>query len=224
MRILIRLRAFLDRGIHWRHRIRHGALGEFYRHGGSELLVNEFELTSNDWIIDAGGFRGEWSDEMLCRYGAKIVIFEPNPPYAARLRDRYKANDRVELVEAALSDRTGQQALSLCDEGSTLMGSASASATIDVRLVDVGQLIEERFSNELGCLKLNVEGAEYEILDKLLSAGQVSGIQYILIQFHKGPLNCVQRREQIQMRLGETHKKVFDFPFVWELWREKTKT
>ena len=104
------------------------------------------------------------------------------------------------------------------------MGSASASATIDVRLVDVGQLIEERFSNELGCLKLNVEGAEYEILDKLLSAGQVSGIQYILIQFHKGPLNCVQRREQIQMRLGETHKKVFDFPFVWELWREKTKT
>ena len=48
-----------------------------------------FALSSDDWIVDAGGFRGEWTDEMLCRYGAKVVIFEPNPPYAARLRDRY---------------------------------------------------------------------------------------------------------------------------------------
>jgi FkbM family methyltransferase len=223
VRILIRLKALLDRGIDLRHRLRQGALGEFYRQGGSELLVSKFELISDDWIVDAGGFRGEWTDEMLCRYGAKVVIVEPNPPYAARLRDRYKTNDRVEVIEAALSDQMGYKALSLCDEGSTLMGSTSASATIDVRLVDVRQLIEKRFSNGLGCLKLNIEGAEYEILEKLLSTEQVNGIRFILVQFHKGPLNCIQRREQIQMRLSETHNKIFDFPFVWELWCEKTK-
>jgi FkbM family methyltransferase len=224
VKVLIHLKSFLDRGIDWRNRIRQGALGEFYRHGGNELLVSKFELTSNDWIVDAGGFRGEWSDEMLCRYGAKVVIFEPNPPYAAQLRDRYMANDRVELIEAALSEQTGHRALSLCGEGSTLMSSTSASGTIDVQLVDVRQLFQKRFSSGLGCLKLNVEGAEYEILEKLLSTGQVSGIRFILVQFHKGPLNCIQRREQIQMRLSESHNKVFDFPFVWELWREKTKT
>ena len=224
MRILIRLKALLDRGIDWRNRNRPGALGELYRHGGIELLVSKFELTSNDWIVDAGGFRGEWANEMLCRYGAKIVILEPNPPYAARLRDRYKTNDRVEVVEAALSDQEGHQALSLCDEGSTLMGSASPSATVDVRLIDVRQFVEERFSNGLGCLKLNVEGAEYEILEKLLSTGQAGGIRYILVQFHLGPLNCVQRREQIQTQLSKTHEKIFDYPFVWELWRKKTPT
>lgn len=187
-------------------------------------MVENFALSSADWIIDAGGFRGEWTDEMLCRYGAKVVIFEPNPPYAARLRDRYNANDRVEVIEAALSDQTGCMALSLCDEGSALMSSASASASarIEVRLVDVHKFIDERFSNGLGCLKLNVEGAEFEILEKLLSVGKVDGIRFILVQFHKGPPNCIQRREQIQMLLSATHNKIFDFPFVWELWREKT--
>ena len=222
MRILIRLKALLDRGIDLRHRLRRGALGDFYRHRGGALLVENFALSSADWIVDAGGFRGEWTDEMLCRYGAKVVIFEPNPPYAARLRNRYNANDRVEVIEAALSDQTGCMALSLCDEGSTLMGSASASEMVEVRLVDVQQFIDERFSTGLGFLKLNVEGAEVEILEKLLSAGKVGGIRFILVQFHKGPLNCIQRREKIQMRLGETHNKIFDFPFVWELWREKT--
>ena len=47
MRIHIRLKAFLDRGIDWRHCIRQGALGEFYRNGGIELLVSQFDLTVN---------------------------------------------------------------------------------------------------------------------------------------------------------------------------------
>lgn len=222
MRILIRLKDFIDRSIDWRHRIRQGALGEFYRNGGIELLVSQFDLNSDDWVVDAGGFRGEWTDEILCRYGAKVVIVEPNPPYAARLRDRYKSNDRVEVVEVALSDRVGRVALRLCDEGSTLMASATASATIDVRLIDVRQLFEERFPRGLGCLKLNVEGAEFEILERLLSTGQAGGIRTILVQFHKGPSNCVQRREKIQAQLSKTHKKVFDFPFVWEMWRLQT--
>jgi FkbM family methyltransferase len=69
---------------------------------------------------------------IMCRYGAKVVVFEPNLPYAAQLRDRYMANDRVELIEAALSDQTGHRGLSLCGEGSTLMSSTSAFDTIDV--------------------------------------------------------------------------------------------
>ena len=223
MRVLLRLKAILDRGIVWRNRNRKGALGEFYRHGGSELLVSKFALTSHDWIVDAGGFRGEWTDEMLRRYGANALIFEPNPPYAARLRDRYKSNDRVEVIEAALSDQVGQMALSLCDEGSSLFDAESGSAAVDVRLVDISQLIEERFPDGLGCLKLNVEGAEYEILEKLLTTGQVGSIRSVLVQFHKGLPNYIRRREQIQMRLSKTHRKIFDFPFVWELWRGETE-
>ena len=205
-------RSLLDKVTNLRNRGRVGALGEFYCGGGNELLVANLDLSPDDCVVDAGGYEGKWTDEMICRYGVSSTIFEPNPHNAALLRERYRANWRVQVHEAALSNQDGPCAFIQQGSGSTL--TVSGPNTITVDRFDVCRLLA------LGCLKLNVEGSEYEILERLLKTEQANDIKYILVQFHYRTPFCERRREIIQLGLSKTHTCVFDYPFVWELWRQ----
>ena len=207
-------KTILDRVTNLRNRGRVGALGQFYCGGGNELLVSNLVLPPDSYVIDAGGYEGEWTDEMLCRYGVTSTIYEPNPPNAAFLRERYAYNLRVKVIEAALWNRDGEWAFIQQGSGSTL--TSLSPNTIMVRVVDAKRVVNAPF----GCIKLNVEGAEYDILEKLIEFNRVKDIKYILVQFHQGP-NCNRRREKIQLGLSLTHTCVFDYPFVWELWKLK---
>ena len=206
-------RSILDRVTDWRNRGRVGALGEFYSGGGNELLVSNLDLTQTDFVVDAGGYEGEWTDEMVCRYGVSSIIFEPNPHNAELLRERYKANSRIGVIEAALSNQGGTALFKQQGSGSAI----DAQGTIKVELCDVSWI---RRYTSVRCLKLNVEGSEYDILERLIETKLIDTIKYILVQFHQAP-NCNRRREKIQLGLCRTHECVFDYPFVWELWKLK---
>jgi hypothetical protein len=62
---------------------------------------------------------------------------------------------------------------------------------------------------------LNVEGAEYAILNQLIDSGTVSQIQNIQIQFRVSN-NSEQDYKLIESRLKKTHKLTWRYPFVWE--------
>jgi hypothetical protein len=67
-------------------------------------------------------------------------------------------------------------------------------------------------------LKLNIEGAEYDVLDRLATAGVLPRIRSLVIQFHRVVPESDRRRDMIQAKLAQTHHLVFDYPFVWERW------
>ena len=202
-------KTILDRVTNLRNRGRVGALGQFYCGGGNELLVANLDLGIESVVIDAGGYEGDWTDEMLCRYGLSSIIFEPNPHNAMLLRARYKANERVGVIEVALSNRSGTATFKQQGAGSTL----ALDGNVLVKLCDINkQFIPD-------CLKLNIEGEEYNVLERMLSTDRRRP-RYILVQFHQSP-NCNRRREKIQLDLSKTHTCVFDYPFVWELWKLK---
>ena len=52
---------------------RKGALGDFHRAGGAALL-DDVPVSSDDVVIDAGGFEGDWTAAMLVRSGSSSVI------------------------------------------------------------------------------------------------------------------------------------------------------
>ena len=68
---------------------------------------------------------------------------------------------------------------------------------------------------------MNVEGAEFDILESLLDANLVEKVHTFLIQFHYYGETPVLRRDKILERLSETHKVKFSYPFVWECWTKK---
>lgn len=202
----------------WRKMRVVGPIGDFYRNGGQEQLYDNLPITPDDLVIDGGGYQGEWTDEMLCRYGCRSIIFEPVPQFAESLRQRYARNSRVEVCEAALSDRSGHTKITFSADGSSTFASTDNAVTFGIRLVDFAAFLRERNVSEIACLKLNIEGGEYEVLREMAEQNLLGAVRSFLIQFHIIDPDCTTKRAAIQNALAKTHKSEFDYPFVWERW------
>ena len=63
------------------------------------------------------------------------------------------------------------------------------------------------------------EGGEFELLNALLDRPDlIKKIKYFQIQFHDFVPDALKMRAEIQRRLSETHKVMWNFPFIWESW------
>lgn len=202
----------------WRKMRVVGPIGDFYRNGGQEQLYQNLPIAPDDLVVDGGGYQGEWTDEMLCRYGCRSILFEPVPSFAESLRKRYVRNSRVEVCEAALSNKTGHSRITFSMDGSSIFASPADATTFGISLFDVAAFLRDRGIEEIACLKLNIEGGEYDVLEQMILQNLLGTVRCLLVQFHVIDPQSEMRRASIQKALVKTHKCEFDYPFVWECW------
>ncbi len=201
----------------WRRERQPGALGAFHRAGADAALLRLLPLHTDDRVIDAGGFQGDFTASVLVRFGCRSLILEPLPDAVRLLRDRFERNSRVELIEAALGAADGEAQLSVAGNSSSLVA-GGGGASIRVPVLGVESLFKRLGDAPTGCLKLNIEGAEFEVLDKLLEVGLQRRVRSLFIQFHQVAPDSAERRDRLRARLAETHREVVSYEFVWELW------
>ena len=203
-----------------------GPVGDFYRAGGNDQLYEDLPIRQNDLVIDAGAYQGEWTAEMLTRYGCHSELFEPVPAFAEQCRLRYQHNARVRVHQAALggSNRTTQ--FSLAENGTSEFRGRADATQFEARVqsisgvlstLDAAQRIQPG-AGAVGVLKLNIEGGEYEVLESLLTTGDITRVRCLLIQFHRQPADYEQRYAPIVEGLQATHQRVWGFSMVWENW------
>jgi FkbM family methyltransferase len=202
----------------WRTLRTSGPLGDFYRAGGQDLLYRALPVTTGDLVIDGGGYHGSWTDEMLCRYGCRSIIFEPVAPFSAALRARYARNSNVEVLETALSNKTGRAKISFSMDGSSIFRPSSKGESFEISLLDFSAFLRERDISDVACLKLNIEGGEYDVLEQLIEVDLLRSIRSLLVQFHQVDSHSEMRRSRIQTALKRSHQCRFDYSFVWECW------
>jgi FkbM family methyltransferase len=192
-------------------------VGDFHRSGGYSLIVDDLPLTADDVAIDGGGYRGAWTSDILVRYGCRLIVFEPMPAFAQELRTLFSRNSRIEIVQAALSNRRGSDALSVETNASTRFNLRSAPTT-PIELIDTAEFLLSRSIEDVGCLALNIEGSEYEVLDRLIETGLISRLRCLVVQFHVIGDSSDARRNAIRLSLAKTHRCDYEYPFVWERW------
>ena len=199
-----------------------GSLGDFYRAGGGELLTSGLDVTSDEHVIDAGGFEGTWTADMLTRYGCSVLLFEPVPTAAAQLRKRFGQNRRVRIEQFAIGRSVGKMSIDLAGESSSLFTSSGYSDKTVVEVVDVAEVVSN--FEEVACLKLNIKGGEYDVLERLLEQGLLARVRNVLVQFHPFVDGHGNRRNAILRSISKTHETVFEFGYIWQLWRRRGLT
>lgn len=191
-----------------------GPLGDYWRQGGDVLTTAGLPVTSSSVVIDAGGYRGAWTDEMLCLYSPKVIVVEAHPGFSARLEERYRENDRVRVVRGALGGRNGE--IDIFDLADGTSAVRKRGKPIRVQKVPIGSILNEL--DDVACMKINIEGGEYEVLDELIGSGAIRKLGSLIVQFHDFFPDASSKRAVICAGLEKTHRRAFDFPFVWERW------
>lgn len=184
--------------------------------GGDRRSRSRMRVTDGALVLDVGAFEGEFTSYAREVWNARVLAIEPVPEFAAALSSRFKGDEKVTVVQAALGSTSSAVTMSVEADGSSAWG--SGSKLITVPCVDVAEVLG---SSDVALLKINAEGAEYEILDRLLVTKVIRQIDIIQVQFHKFVPDARQRRRHIREQLSNTHRLTWSVPWVWEQWQRR---
>lgn len=168
-------------------------------------------------MFDLGGYEGQWSSDIFAMYGCTIHVFEPVPQYADIIARRFSQNRKVHLHRFGLSNETRSSLISLEGDKSSIF----RIGTLEIRLIKASSFLDENLIRKIDLMKINIEGAEYDLLEHLVSSGWIEKIGNLQVQFHDVVPNAHERMETIQLNLSRTHFLTYEYPFVWENWKIK---
>lgn len=193
---------------------------QWVRDDGDESLLIDYPLNDGCVVIDVGGYTGNFSDKILKLYNPHLIILEPVKKYSKILMNKYSKNKNVSIYEYGLSDSDSNQKIFLSDDGTSLFKKSDSSETI--KLVDSAKFVKKYKKVDL--MSINIEGAEYDVLERLIESGVIKRIKNLQVQFHSFAPKAEQRRKILLKKLSKTHSTRFSYPFVWVSFSLMTKS
>lgn len=143
-------------------------------------------------FLDVGAHIGETIEEVAkpqYRFD-RIVAFEPSAACFPALQAFAKADPRVQIVQAGLSNRDGEVPLF---QAGSVAGSVigELGVTIDhgnavehVKLIETGPWLSANTNeDDLICMKVNCEGSEVDVIENLLDTGTLKRIYSLMISW-----------------------------------------
>jgi FkbM family methyltransferase len=183
-----------------------------------DILIDA-DIDEKSVVLDVGAYIGDWSERIADKYGCSIHAFEPASGAFARARKRLHDRDRVELHPHGLGGRDQSARLAMAGPGSTIYSTSSPMGSFeDITIRDVTAVLAELGVKEVDLLKVNIEGGEFDLFDRLVDSGWMPRIRQTMIQFHEFHPNAYWRRHKVRRALRRTHREVWDYPWVWEFW------
>jgi FkbM family methyltransferase len=149
-------------------------------------------------VVYSGGVGRDITFEhaLVQRFGCSIVLFDPSPTGLETMSKPENQDKHFTFCPVALAGQCGT--LKLAPPQNEAEGSWFAhddSATLEVRAVDLATLMKENGHRHIDLLKLDIEGAEYGVLDHILE--RRIPVRQVLVEFHHGMLPGIRRSQSV---------------------------
>lgn len=194
---------------------------ELYPNLKSNPLCFVFDdMQPSDVVFDVGGHVGSWTGIMTGLYDCRSFVFEPNPHLYQHCKSTFDHNKNVEVFDCGLGSES-VQTLYLRQDDASSSTFLNDGTPHQFSVVNFDQFCNQHNVSKIKVIKINIEGGEYDLLPVMLAGNYMKNIEYILVQFHDFMYDCHNRRDHIQQSLSVTHELIFNYNYVWELWKIK---
>ncbi len=186
---------------------------------GDKTLRLNYDLDESSLVFDVGGYEGQWASDIYSKYLCTIYIFEPVMEYAQKIKTRFKNNNKIAVFNFGLANKNKELTICVNKDSSSLFKNYGK-----LQIAKCKKASEFIYSNSIGIIdimKINIEGAEYELLEDLIMNDVIRKIINIQIQFHDFVKNAKSKMKILQNKLNATHRLTYQYPFVWENWKLK---
>lgn len=186
---------------------------------GDITLRLNYELDKNSIVIDGGGYKGDWAENISKIYGSFIYIFEPIKKYYNLIENRFSDNNKIKVIQGGLSNKNSEIIIYHSDDASSSFIENGNSELI--KIFSLSDFLLNNNISYINLLKINIEGGEYDLLENLIYKEDHKKIENLQIQFHRFIPMCKERRDTIRKELSKTHYLTYDYEFIWENWKIK---
>ena len=184
-------------------------------------ILHEADIDADSVVVDVGAFTGSWAQHIVDRYDPVIYAFEPNPNSFKRLQEKAANNPKLHAMPYGLGDEDitvdftlNGLGSSMCDERS----SHSDTPRTQVEVAAIDRVWSELRLGNVDLMKINIEGAEFPLLDKMIKTDLLKNVDCFMIQFHEWHPGAGRKRRRIREELSKTHRLMWNYTFVWEKW------
>ena len=187
---------------------------------GGEQLRYDYTIGTDETVLDLGGYRGDWTNEVLTRFGCRAIVFEPGDANFEALVERFSGDERVTLCHFGVGASSRVDRIALADDRSSLFTRKSRHDPHQrVEIRDIAGWWDVDLLPSVAVMKVNIEGGEYEVLPRMLETGLIERVLNLQVQFHSFVPDAEAKMEQIAQSLSRTHIQTYDFRYIWENWR-----
>lgn len=190
--------------------------------GADERFSAAIRNCKSHLAIDLGANQGKYT-KVLAENFERVIAFEPNPDAFALLEKNLSHYDNVELHQQAVGTKSGTATMFLRDEYESDPASYSEGTTIfetkenctlgksiSVKMIDFIHLIEE-MNQEIGIIKMDIEGAEVPLLETLLNSPALQKIEYIFVETHEFKISELYKRTiSLRKRVENLESPIID--------------
>ena len=197
-----------------------GRLGQRYQRKIERLHARTFDFeeamrTVKDvTCIDLGANVGVYT-QRFASIAKQVIAFEPDPYVLDLLRANTAGLDNVKIVNAAASTSDGVIHLyrhsrfdknpEFYSRSSSIISNKNNVKTedaVEVRQVDFIKFLED-LDEDIGILKIDIEGAEVELLETLFNRPEImKRIDYIFVETHENRIPGHEQRVNVLRKMA----------------------
>jgi FkbM family methyltransferase len=209
--------------------IQHAYWGRYSDHEDTKT----YDLNESSVVVDIGGYRGAFTDDISKKYNPYIFLFEPVKEFYDACVTRFRYNLKVLSHNFGLSDKDEFFTLSKQGQNTSAFRGGPGQPTLVADAVygepipevcflkDAAGVFEQNRWPEFDLVSINAEGGEFKIIPRLIESGQINRIKNLQVQFHRFVPGADTLRNEIRSKLSGTHREKFCYPWVWESWTRK---
>ncbi|SFQ18633.1 FkbM family methyltransferase [Parafilimonas terrae] len=155
-----------------------------------ENTIIDYLYSNCSVIIDVGANKGNWTEYFKSKNKtAKYILLEPSTNALAFLKQRFKNQDNIILINKAAANKTGETYFfeePMLGETSSLSADFSNKAAVKktVQLISIDALMEEYNLNNIDFLKIDAEGFDFIVLEGAVHAVRGSKINFIQFEYN----------------------------------------
>lgn len=193
----------------------------------------QYNLSKNSIVIDLGGYIGLWAKEISNRFNCTVHSYEAVERYFSKIN-----YPNVIPYKYAVTCNTGIDYMHVCDEGSAIESLSEYKKQNDldtsyqsnvkshsnipleqINTIDINEILNKY--SQIDLLKINIEGGEYDILNRMCESGTINKVQNLQIQFHNFVDDAQVKYDNVVNNLKLTHICDFDSMWRWSFWSIK---
>lgn len=185
-----------------------------------EAIRLDYPLDSNSIVMDAGAYEGAFAQKIFDKFGCKVILLEPVTVFCANCIEKFKGNRQIEVYNVGIGAEVGEATIFVNKDASSRFVTAGQSETAMFR--PLSNMMAGLQIDGIDLLKLNIEGAEYAVLENIITSKLINQIRFIQVQFHQESEYSPERLENLRTALSKTHDCSWRWsPMTWESWERR---